>query len=199
MKFFWWTKHSSKIMTALTSLTCAFPLFCQNIYHHMFVCMICMKITSTWILQFLCPIRDYKNYSKLIKVNFCRLHTHTRLTALFSGTTQVSRYQKGKTNLDFTEARDSEWQWHKVGHMQICKSAPSSRQPTTRFNRAMLCIRGTSRRPVSVRRITKTTPHDSPGTLVVWCQRSLRNSTGVTPYEAAECRWGGSKSATFDK
>ena len=24
----------------------------------------------------------------------------------FSGTTQVSRYQKGKTNLDFTEARD---------------------------------------------------------------------------------------------
>ena len=26
----------------------------------------------------------------------------------FSGTTQVSRYQKGKTNLDFTEARGSE-------------------------------------------------------------------------------------------
>jgi len=35
-------------------------------------------------------------------------HTHTRLTALFSGTTQVSRYQKGKTNLDFSETRDSE-------------------------------------------------------------------------------------------
>jgi len=30
----------------------------------------------------------------------------------FSGTTRVGRYQKGKTNLDFTEARDSEWQWH---------------------------------------------------------------------------------------
>jgi len=26
----------------------------------------------------------------------------------------VSRYQKGKTNLDFTEAGDSEWQWHTV-------------------------------------------------------------------------------------
>ena len=26
----------------------------------------------------------------------------------FSGTTQVSRYQNGKTNLDFSEARDSE-------------------------------------------------------------------------------------------
>ena len=37
-----------------------------------------------------------------------------------SGTTQVSRYQKGKTNLDSTEARDSEWQWHQLGHMQVC-------------------------------------------------------------------------------
>ena len=27
-----------------------------------------------------------------------------------SGSIRVSRYQKGKTNLDFTEARDSEWQ-----------------------------------------------------------------------------------------
>jgi len=34
-------------------------------------------------------------------------HTHT-FNDHFSGTTQVSQYQKGKTNLDFTEARDSE-------------------------------------------------------------------------------------------
>jgi len=32
----------------------------------------------------------------------------------------VSRYQKGKTNLDFTEARASEWQWHQQGNMQVC-------------------------------------------------------------------------------
>jgi len=32
----------------------------------------------------------------------------------------VSRYQKGKTNLDFTEARDSGWQWHQLGYMQVC-------------------------------------------------------------------------------
>jgi len=37
----------------------------------------------------------------------------------------VSQYKKGKTNLDFTEARDSEWQWHQLG-----KSAPRSRQIT---------------------------------------------------------------------
>jgi len=34
----------------------------------------------------------------------------------------VSWYQKGKTNLDFTEARDSAWQWHQLGHMQVCTS-----------------------------------------------------------------------------
>jgi len=28
----------------------------------------------------------------------------------------VSWYQKGKTNLDFTEARDSEWQWQPQQH-----------------------------------------------------------------------------------
>ena len=39
---------------------------------------------------------------------------------LFSRTTWVSRCQKGKTNLDFTGARDSEWQWHQLGHMQVC-------------------------------------------------------------------------------
>jgi len=31
----------------------------------------------------------------------------------------VSQYRKDKTNLDFTEARDSEWQWHPLGHMQV--------------------------------------------------------------------------------
>jgi len=41
---------------------------------------------------------------------------------LFSRTTWGSRYQKGKTNLDFTGARDSEWQWHQLGCMQVCTS-----------------------------------------------------------------------------
>jgi len=34
----------------------------------------------------------------------------------------VSRYQKGKTDLDFTEARDSEWQCHQLRRMQVCTS-----------------------------------------------------------------------------
>jgi len=41
-----------------------------------------------------------------------------------SRATWVSQYQKGKTSLDFTEARDSEWQWHQLGHVQVCTSLP---------------------------------------------------------------------------
>ena len=57
----------------------------------------------------------------------------------FSGTTRVSRYQKGKTNLDFTEARDSEWQWHQLGHMQVWTLLQTdnhaSSPPLTRANK----------------------------------------------------------------
>ena len=73
-------------------------------------------------------------------------------------------------------------------HVSVCLSA-------------CLCLSVTSRcsTKTAKRRITQTTPHDTPETLVFWYQRSQRNSTGVTPYGGAECRWGGSKSATFDK
>ena len=54
----------------------------------------------------------------MVQIHAC-LHTHTFNDPL-SGTTQVSRYQKGKTNLDFTKARNSEWQWHQLGRMQVC-------------------------------------------------------------------------------
>jgi len=55
-----------------------------------------------------------------------RTHTHTHtFNGPLSGTTRVSQYQEGNTNLDFTGARDSEWQW------AICKSAPHSRQINT--------------------------------------------------------------------
>jgi len=43
----------------------------------------------------------------------------------------VSWYQKGKTNLDFTEARDSEWQWHQLDHMQVCISFHTDNHAST--------------------------------------------------------------------
>jgi len=43
----------------------------------------------------------------------------------------VSRYQKGKINLDFTEARDSEWQCHQLGCMQVCTSLQADNHAST--------------------------------------------------------------------
>ena len=59
-------------------------------------------------------------------------HTHAHpFNGPFSGTTRVSQYQKGKTKLDFTEARDSEWQWHQLGHMQVCTSLQTDNHAST--------------------------------------------------------------------
>jgi len=43
----------------------------------------------------------------------------------------VSWYQKGKTNLDFADARDSEWQWHQLDHMQVCTSLQTDNHAST--------------------------------------------------------------------
>jgi len=56
------------------------------------------------------------------KINWHRCGTKLRHCHYPLWTTHVSRYQKGKTNLDFTEATDSEWQWHQLGRMQVCTS-----------------------------------------------------------------------------
>jgi len=59
---------------------------------------------------------------------------HVRARAFngpLSGTTWVSRHQKGKTNLDFTEVRDSEWQWNPLRHMQVCTSLQTDNHAST--------------------------------------------------------------------
>jgi len=63
---------------------------------------------------------------------YANINTHTRIrNGPFSGTTRLSRYQKGETNLDFTEARDSEWQWHQLGRMQVCTSLQTDNHAST--------------------------------------------------------------------
>ena len=59
----------------------------------------------------------------------CFMPKDTAHVSRLSGTTRVSRYQKGNTNLNFTEARDSEWQWHQLGHMQVCTSLQTDKTP----------------------------------------------------------------------
>ena len=59
-------------------------------------------------------------------------HTHAHLfNGHMSGTTRVIWYQKGKTNLDFTEAGDNEWQWHQLGRMQVCTSLQTDNHTST--------------------------------------------------------------------
>jgi len=43
----------------------------------------------------------------------------------------VSRYQKGKANLDFTEIIDSEWQCYQLGRMQVCTSLQTDNHAST--------------------------------------------------------------------
>jgi len=53
----------------------------------------------------------------------------------------VSWYQKGKTNLDFTDARQREWQWHQLGNIHISTSPQTdnhARTPPLSFHRAKI-------------------------------------------------------------
>jgi len=43
----------------------------------------------------------------------------------------MSRYHKGKSNMDFTGARDSQWQWHRLGNMQVCTSLQTDNHAST--------------------------------------------------------------------
>jgi len=70
------------------------------------------------------------NYSCTSLLTYTHTHTHP-FNGPLSGTTRVSRYQKGKTDLDFTEARDCEWQWHQLGRMQVCTSLQTDNHAST--------------------------------------------------------------------
>jgi len=70
------------------------------------------------------------NHLTVLLSTWSNTHKHP-FNGPFSGTTQVSRYQTSKTNLDFTEARDSEWQWHPLGHMQVCTSLQTNNHTST--------------------------------------------------------------------
>ena len=86
--------------------------------------------SHTGIVHFILATSDSTTHTHTISASVTNTHTHTHthpFNGPFSGTTRVSRYQKGKTTLDFTEARDSGSGISRA----ICKSAPRSRQITT--------------------------------------------------------------------
>ena len=70
------------------------------------------------------------SYLPVVQCYLLLTHTHM-FNGPLSGNTRVSQYQKGKTNLDFTEVRDSEWQWHQLGHIQVCTLLQTDNHPST--------------------------------------------------------------------
>ena len=75
-------------------------------------------------------------HAAIHRKNYTALHT---FNGPFSGTTRASQYQKCETNLDFTEVRDSEWQWHQLGpsaphHSVFLQTGCPSCHPTNSVN-----------------------------------------------------------------
>jgi len=111
---------------------------------------------SVWSeVQFVCTSLQTDNYSSTqgklnnrpLTKRITELHkTHTHpFNGPLSGTTRVSRYQRGKTNLDFTGARDSEWQWHQLGHMHPNTQFFTGRMPFLPSNQQRQSTEGTNR------------------------------------------------------
>jgi len=94
-----------------------------------------MHSVSGWLLIIVCHIASFHSIilfqatrpiqmkQKLDKKTENHAHTHAR--------THAHTHTHSKTSLDFTEARDSEWQWHLLGHMQVSTSLQSENHAST--------------------------------------------------------------------
>jgi len=113
---------------------------------------VCMYVDSSHMTVISCPMEQTQPTFKLlfnamtlqaatilaarvhITDDSCAIHTYIHphpFNGPLSGTTRVSRYQIGKTNVDFTEATGYEWQWHQLGHMQVCTSLQTDNHAST--------------------------------------------------------------------
>jgi len=136
-------KTVNGFQTGLSLVPQVIPI-CQLQKHFILVFSILLQekiVTEQWTVD-----NDMSNDSLKVTQTYTHMHTlthtHTRtrthtnththtFNGPFSGTTRVRQYQKGKTNLDFTEARYSKWQWHHLGHMQVCISLQTDNHAST--------------------------------------------------------------------
>jgi len=71
-----------------------------------------------------------------IRINVISLSTDYKLDTLSTKIFNMHTHAHANVhtppfNLDFTEARESEWQWHQQGHMQVCTSLQRDNHATT--------------------------------------------------------------------
>jgi len=100
---YWWSITSSQFFIFISISN--FLVFVFNRFY-ILVCFV-----SVFIIFFVLAVTN--------NLLLCHRHTHP-FNGPLSGTTGVSEYQKDKTNLNFTEGRDCEWQWHQLDHVQVC-------------------------------------------------------------------------------
>ena len=142
----------------------------------------CHWYCSVWLQIWLWSYDRWTHSSSCHTVIFTRRHLSTTMSkcnsttqclntqtfnSLFSTATQVSRYQKDKTNVDSTEARDSEWQWHQLGHMQACTSLQTKKpcQHPTSHHSVFLQAGCPSCRPTNSIKALKANIVSQPGTI----------------------------------
>ena len=120
-------------------------------------------------------------------------HTHTHpFNGPLSGTTRVSRYQKGKTNLGFTEARDSEWQWHQLGNMQVCTALQTDSHASTpplKFFLQAWCPSCCPTNSVKALKAAHTHPFNGPLSVTTQVSRYQKGKTNLDFTEARDSEW----------
>ena len=106
--------HSSTSSFDVPSVSLTLPIY----LHY---CTLCVQNTQPFNGPFNQSTKVF--YSGLSNLNHCEVP--------FVRDYPCEPYWKGKTNVDFTEARDSEWQWHQPGHMQVCTSLQTDNHAST--------------------------------------------------------------------
>ena len=88
-------------------------------------------------LHCVCVLYNHWDYG-VFHANVCCLWPLLHpFNSLFSRTTWVSQYQKGKTSLDLNQTRDNGflgWQWHQLDHMQTIWHQTDSHTNTLSFS-----------------------------------------------------------------
>ena len=120
------------------SQSCTCRLFLTYLLQRTPVLLAPSKRSSVWKCSLICAYSSIFSFTISLHcvvlyslLFFCVIQVQP-FNGLFSRTTWVSRYQKGKTNLDFTGARDSEWQCHHLGHIiQVCTSLQTDNHAST--------------------------------------------------------------------
>jgi len=93
-----------------------------SINHHIICCPLSLIVNINLKTQ-ACLQQMHAKYNKYewrLIITHKHTHTHTHRNFHFTALWTLAGWAGTRTNLDFTQARDSERQWHQLGHMQIC-------------------------------------------------------------------------------